>query len=310
MPYGFVITVAGRKLLAKRIAGEELEITRVMVGSGDVPEDTSPVYFTDLIQPMAQATSTLPVAKDNTVSFIVEYRSDLNGGLKQGFWIKEFGVFARDEENEILLYYATLGDFPQYVTAFQNGAVDIRRYPVTIAIADGVDVTIAYPALAFVTEEKLRELLKMEAIPYLERIIKNSTIQRDIVIPTTAWVEEIAEGGGGGVCANVEQKDVTDEMIPIVSIFRECMSVARNCGMSTTAETVNGGVKFYAEKASEQDIEASLLLLRASGGSGTYINNMASDEEVQEMLNEVFGNKVIEIGNKTDENVEEQNNEN
>ncbi len=303
MPYGFVITVAGRKLLAKRIAGEELEITRVMVGSGDVPEDTSPVYFTDLIQPMAQATSTLPVAKDNTVSFIVEYRSDLNGGLKQGFWIKEFGVFARDEENEILLYYATLGDFPQYVTAFQNGAVDIRRYPVTIAIADGVDVTIAYPALAFVTEEKLRELLKMEAIPYLERIIKNSTIQRDIVIPTTAWVEEIAEGGGGGVCANVVQKDVTDEMIPIVSIFRECMSVTRNCGMSTTAETINGGVKFYAEKAPEQDIRASLLLLRASGGSGTYINNMASDEEVQEMLNEVFGSK-------TDENVEEQNNEN
>ncbi len=299
MPYGFVITVAGRKLLAKRIAGEELEITRVMVGSGDVPEDTSPVYFTDLIQPMAQATSTLPVAKDNTVSFIVEYRSDLNGGLKQGFWIKEFGVFARDEENEILLYYATLGDFPQYVTAFQNGAVDIRRYPVTIAIADGVDVTLAYPALAFVTEEKLRELLEKEAIPYLERIIKNSTIQSNIVIPATAWMEEIAEGGGGGVCANVEQKDVTDEMIPIVSIFRECMSVARNCGMSTTAETVNGGVKFYAEKTPEQDISASLLLLRASGGSGTYINNMASDEEVQEMLNEVFGSK-------TDENVEEQ----
>ncbi len=299
MPYGFVITVAGRKLLAKRIAGEELEITRVVVGSGDVSEGASPVYFTDLVQPVTQATSTLPVAKDNTVSFIVEYRSDLNGGLKQGFWIKEFGIFARDEENEILLYYATLGDFPQYVTAYKNGAVDIRRYPVTIAISDGVDVTLAYPALAFVTEEKLRELLEKEAIPYLERIIKNSTIQSNIVIPATAWMEEIAEGGGGGVYANVVQKDVTDEMIPIVSIFRECMSVARNCGMSTTAETVNGGVKFYAEKTPEQDISASLLLLRASGGNGTYINNMASDEEVQEMLNEVFGSK-------TDENVEEQ----
>ena len=299
MPYGFVITVAGRKLLAKKIAGEEIEITRVMVGSGDVPEGASPVYFNDLVCPVAQATSTLPVAKENTVSFIVEYRSDLNGGLEQGFWIKEFDVFARDDENEILLYYATLGDFPQYVTAYKKGAVDIRRYPVTIAISDGVDVTLAYPALAFVTEEKLRELLEKEAIPYLERMIKNSTIQRDIVIPTTAWTEEIAEGGGGGVYANVEQKDVTDTMIPIVSIFRECMSIARNCGMSTTAETVNGSIKFYAEKTPEQDIYASLLLLRASGGSGTYINNMASDEEVQEMLNEVFGSK-------TDENVEEQ----
>lgn len=303
MPYGFVITVAGRKLLAKRIAGEELEITRVVVGSGDVPEGASPVYFMDLVCPVAQATSTLPVAKDNTVSFIVEYRSDLNGGLKQGFWIKEFGVFARDGEDEILIYYATLGDFPQFVIAYRDGVVDIRRYPVTLKISDKIDIKLEYPALAFVTEERFWKLLKMEAVPYLERIIKNSTIQRDIMIPATAWMEEIAEGGGGGVCANVEQKDVTDEMIPIVSIFRECMSIARNCGMSTTAETVNGGVKFYAEKAPEQDIGASLLLLRASGGSGTYINNMASDEEVQEMLNEVFGSK-------TDENVEEQNNEN
>ena len=35
MAYGFIITTEGRKLLAKLIAGEQLEITRVMVGSGD-----------------------------------------------------------------------------------------------------------------------------------------------------------------------------------------------------------------------------------------------------------------------------------
>lgn len=302
-PYGFTITVQGRNFLAKQVAGEQLNISRVMVGSGIVPEDTNLVYLTDLVQPVAQATSTYPIAEKDTVSFIVEYRNDLNGGLKEGFWLREFGVFARDGEDEILIYYATLGDFPQFVIAYRDGVVDIRRYPVTLKISDKIDIKLEYPALAFVTEEKLRELLEKEAIPYLERIIKNSTIQRDIMIPATAWMEEIAEGGGGGVCANVEQKDVTDEMIPIVSIFRECMSIARNCGMSTTAETVSGGVKFYAEKAPEQDIRASLLLLRASGGSGTYINNMASDEEVQEMLNEVFGSK-------TDENVEEQNNEN
>ena len=26
----------------------------------------------------------------------VEYRSDMNGGLDHGFWIREFGVFAKD----------------------------------------------------------------------------------------------------------------------------------------------------------------------------------------------------------------------
>jgi len=123
-------------------------------------------------------------------------------------------------------------------------------------------------------------------------MIAESMVQRDIVIPTTAWTEEIAEGGGGGVYANVVQKDVTDEMIPIVSIFRECMSIARNCGMSTTVETVNGGVKFYAEWSKSFVVEGKRWQW--------YIyQNMASDEEVQEMLNEVFGSK-------TDENVEEQ----
>ena len=105
----------GKNLLAKLGTGEQLQITRIMVGKGELAEGQNPADFTDLVQPVAQATSTLPLVKENTLSFIVEYRNDLNGGLEEGFWLKEFGVFAQDGENEILLYYATLGDFPQYV---------------------------------------------------------------------------------------------------------------------------------------------------------------------------------------------------
>ena len=162
---GFMITVKGRKLLAKLVAGEQLEITRVMVGSGNLGEE-SPAYFDDLIQPVAQATSTEPVAEDGVVSFIVEYRSDLNGGLQHEFWINEFGIFARDGEEEILLYYATLGDFPQHVMAYkQNGAIDVRRYPVSIAISDEVKVVLAYPALSFMTAEEVRRFLTINLLP-------------------------------------------------------------------------------------------------------------------------------------------------
>ena len=174
MAYGFMITVEGRKLLAKLVAGSQLEITRVMVGSGDVEEGQSPAYFTDLVQPVAQATSTLPVAKEDTVSFVVEYRSDLNGGLEEGFWLKEFGVFARDGEEEILLYYATLGDFPQYVTAYKKGAVDIRRYPVSIMLTDGVDLILEYPAIAFITEERVKEILEQQELPKIEEKIETA----------------------------------------------------------------------------------------------------------------------------------------
>ena len=211
-----------------------------------------------------------------------------------GFTVREMGLF--DSENSMIAI-ANTADIVKVRSV--DGMQSEIELAMRIAVSNTDAVVFEIDAnLVYASQKDLEKLKK-----WVEKKIAESTIQRDIVIPVTAWTEEIAEGGGGGVCANVVQKDVTDEMIPIVSIFRECMSVARNCGMSTTAETVNGGVKFYAEKIPEQDIRASLLLLRASGGSGTYINNMASDEEVQEMLNEVFGSK-------TDENVEEQNNEN
>ena len=206
-----------------------------------------------------------------------------------GFTVREMGLF--DSENQMIAI-ANTADIVKVRSI--DGMQSEIELAMRIAVSNTDAVVFEIDSnLVYASQKDLEKLKK-----WTEKKIAESTIQRDIVIPATAWMEEIAEGGGGGVCANVEQKDVTDEMIPIVSIFRECMSIARNCGMSTTAETVNGGVKFYAEKAPEQDIGASLLLLRASGGSGTYINNMASDEEVQEMLNEVFGSE-------TDENVEE-----
>ncbi len=173
---GFMITVKGRKLLAKLVAGEQLEITRVMVGSGNLGEE-SPAYFDDLIEPVAQATSTIPIAQEDVVSFVVEYRSDLNGGLQKGFWINEFGVFAKDGEEEILLYYATLGDFPQYVMAYKNnGAIDVRRYPVSIMVSDTVEVILAYPALSFMTAEEVRRFLTINLLPEflldIEKLIK------------------------------------------------------------------------------------------------------------------------------------------
>ena len=182
MSYGLVITVEGRKFLAKQVAGAQLIISRVMVGSGIVPEGTNPAYFTDLIEPVAQATSTLPIAKEDTMSLIVEYRNDLNGGLQEGFWIGEFGIFVRDGEKEILAYYGTLGDFPQYVMAYKNGVVDIRRYPVMLKLSDEVEVTLEYLAAAFVTEERMQEFSEKNTIPYLESVLeeREERIQQEL----------------------------------------------------------------------------------------------------------------------------------
>jgi len=278
-------------LIAKVLAGKcKMNYTRASVGKGTIPEGKNPKT---MIEPADYVMEAKIAAVTNPVNGECQVTVQINSSdVEKGFFATGILLYAQDpDEGEIPYTYLMLENGPEWIRPSSSVVGKLATFDIIAAVGDVDTVTATIDSDTIVTKT------------VVEKMIAESMVQRDIVIPATTWIEEIAEGGGGGVCANVEQKDVTDEMIPIVSIFRECMSIARNCGMSTTAETVNGGVKFYAEKAPEQDISASLLLLRASGGSGTYINNMASDEEVQEMLNEVFGSK-------TDENVEEQNNEN
>lgn len=159
MNYGFTITELGWNLLSKLLTGDQLKLTRIMVGSGRVTDTTNPASLTDLIAPVAPATSTAPIINGKTISFVVEYRSDLNGGLEEGFWLNEFGIYAEAENGEIMLYYGTLGDYPQYVTPYTNGSVDIRRYPVSITLSSEIDVVINYNPDAFVTSDDLENYI-------------------------------------------------------------------------------------------------------------------------------------------------------
>lgn len=165
--YGFTIPIKGRSLLTKLLAGQTLEITRTMVGTGKIPDGVNPATLTDLVSPLAKATATVPTVRGTTANFTVEYRSDMNGGLEQGKYINEFGIFARDpEEGEVLLYYGSLGDFPQYVPAYKAGSVGILRYPVAITFAtEDIEVVLAFDASAFMTSQDIAEHIQTTTIP-------------------------------------------------------------------------------------------------------------------------------------------------
>lgn len=165
--YGFTIPAKGRALLAKLLAGETLEITRTMVGTGKIRVEDNPLNLEELVSPLARATVTVPTIRNSTASFIVEYRSDMNGGLGEGKYINEFGVFARDpDEGEVLLYYGSLGDYPQYVPAYRAGTVGILRYPVAISLAaEDIDIALEFDASAFMTAEDIDEYIRANSMP-------------------------------------------------------------------------------------------------------------------------------------------------
>ena len=175
MFYGFVITEAGNSLLASMVAGQTLTITKAVMGEGTADNAEAARKLTNLIAPGPEATSTEPTVDGNNVNMIVEYRSDLNGGLQEGFWIGEFGIFGKVGNGaETMIGYGSLGDAKQYVSAYVAGAApDVRRYPVSITVTTGIQVDVAYPAEAWMTAEDVAEYFNQTLKPNLEESLQD-----------------------------------------------------------------------------------------------------------------------------------------
>lgn len=267
--YGGTITVAGRNLITSLIAGETIQFTRVTVGSGKLPEGKSPLDMTELVKEVAQATSTDPVSSGGEVCMTVEYRNDMNGGLKEGFWLSEFGVFAKTAETEeILLYYATLGDSPQPVSAFRNDRVDIRRYPITIALEVDAKVQVLYDTNAFLTSKNAKELLDSmlsEALTSGHVLPVNVLVK----IPNSNW----KDGNFDGLplkYRDVTVKGVTPDTVPFMTMLPQYMEKAAQAGMYQTCMTFRDNVRVYSKEPPAEELTASLTLfltdIQASAG--------------------------------------------
>lgn len=165
MFYGFVVTETGNNLLANMMAGDRLTITRVVMEKGTAESVETARKMIAPIFPGPEATSTVPTVDGASVKMIVEYRSDMNGGLQEGFWIGGFAVYGKTGNvGETMIYYASLGEAKQYVSAYVEGtAPDVRRYPISITVTSGVKVDVSYPAEAWVTHEEMEEALQSKA---------------------------------------------------------------------------------------------------------------------------------------------------
>ena len=152
--YGFAVTQKGASLLAKTAAGETITFTNAQAGDGEMPSTKVPRSMTALVNPLAAGTSTAPSVSGGTVSITLEFRSDLNGGVSEGFWIREVGLYADDpDEGEILFAYAALGDYAEYMGAASDTAVYVRRFPLAIVIGEEVEVSVDWSLLAWMTAE-------------------------------------------------------------------------------------------------------------------------------------------------------------
>lgn len=282
-------SLTGVALMGKIMAGRcKMNYTRAVAGKGYIPEGKTPKTMTEPADYVMEAKI---VSVSNPVDGECQVTVQINSSdVEKGFYVTCIVLFAEDpDEGEVPYTYLSLENEPEWIRPSSSIVGKLATFDLIAAVGDVDTVTAVIDANSIATKATV------------ERMIAEAILQRDIVIPATEWLENVA-GGEGGVYIDIVQKDVTESMIPIVSIYPNDMSAARGCGMNTTVQTINGAVRFFADKIPKKEIKASLVLLKAyygiageitEGGYGLdieefYKNYVATNEEVEKVLNEVF----------------------
>ena len=320
MEYRYKPTTNGRNAMAACLAMEKPpKITRVAFGSGKVDEGVNLADVHELLAYVADGAVGERRHENDRVYFTIQYANVRNKDIKS-FILSEFIVYMEDPENggDTDLLYGTLGDYRQPVPAY-NPALppSVFNFPLVMILSDELEVTFSAPA-GLVTHDDLMAVVEHTAVLY-----------KEITIPAEGWRKD----GAGAYPMRLElPMEVSEYMIPELTVLPESIAGANACGLAPFAQTVKDALRLWAEKAPQEDIRAGLALLRnASGvyigggsgstdggsaavpatkdrlgcvkvgeglrvtGDGTISVDMASDAEVEEMLGEVFGRKEEEV---------------
>ena len=240
MFYGFVITEAGNQLLAKMVAGQTLKLSGVFMDLGTVEDKETARQLIAPLEPGPAGTSTVPTVKGNQVGMIVQFRSDLDGGLKEDKWIGGFGVYAEDPDtgDPVMIYYASLGHQRQPIAAYVEGtAPDVRNFPISIRVTSGVDATLTYPAGAWMTAE--------DVLLYF-----NETIKPELEAALAGLIE----------AHNTDENAHPD----LAAAVAEALRIAREALEAAQAADGKAGTALLAARKALEDAEAAMAAARAA----------------------------------------------
>ena len=93
------ITTAGLIVLAKGVAGQKINYTKIVLGDGYLEEGQTPRTLTGVVSPKATVDITkLKINGDGTVAVGGIFT---NGDKTEGFYYRELGLYAEDPDPEV-----------------------------------------------------------------------------------------------------------------------------------------------------------------------------------------------------------------
>ena len=148
------ITAAGLLVLAKGVAGKQINYTKIVLGDGYLEEGQTPRSLTGVVSPKATIDITKCVVNgDGTVTVGGVFTNDQTN---DGFYYRELGLYADDPDEdvgEVLYCYGNCGDLAEWIPPTGGATIVEKTIDIVTAIGTATNVTAYIPADAYATKE-------------------------------------------------------------------------------------------------------------------------------------------------------------
>lgn len=147
-----VLTKQGLKLQAKVDAGSRMQLTKCMLGSGTLSSGQSLENLTGLITPVQTLSIASISYSENNGACVITAVTD-NSNVSTGYYLREFGIFARDPNDGEILYAVAQDANPDYIPPSGTSAVVSQEIGVALSFSNAANVTahVNTSAIATVT---------------------------------------------------------------------------------------------------------------------------------------------------------------
>ena len=164
---------------------------------------------------------------------------------------------------------------------------DPNAHSTIIAAAVSEEVAKMAEGGSIVTKETMEQAVEDQVDKALAALPAGSYYgYLDITIPASGWVEAEEPSADHNYTCDVAAEGVTADLIPSGGPKLGSCGVANKAEVASGCETLEGAVRFFSKKIPESDISAFIILLEQGQGGGG--SDMASPDEAEEMLDDVF----------------------
>ena len=175
----------------------------------------------------------------------------------------------------------------EITNAIKEHNADLNAHSTIITAAVSKEVAKMAEGGSIVTAETMEQAVEEQVDKALAALPAGSYYgYLNLTIPASGWVEAEEPSADHNYICDVAAEGVTADLIPSGGPKPGSYGVANRAGVVPGCDTMDGAVRFLSKEIPEADISAGIILLaQGQGGGGS---DMASPDEAEEMLDEVF----------------------